>query len=127
MVDVAFLPVMVGHGGVANVQRPSGQHGLAVEPGQHAGGQVRNALAVNPPLECTRDEAIARFYGEWILFQILDEDEYHTPTRGLVFAHSPDRGAISEVLATLPVRTKDQPYQPYYTFFGGSSLAGSSS
>jgi hypothetical protein len=74
--------------------------------------------AVNPPLECTRDEAIARFYGEWILFQILEVDEYDTPTRGLVFAHSPDRGAISKVLATLPVRTKDQPYQPYYTFFG---------
>jgi hypothetical protein len=74
--------------------------------------------AVIPPLECTRDEAIARFYGEWILFQILEVDEYDTPTRGLVFAHSPDRGAISEVLATLPVRTKDQPYQPYYTFFG---------
>ncbi|HKG25777.1 MAG TPA: hypothetical protein VKB09_09020 [Thermomicrobiales bacterium] len=74
--------------------------------------------AVNPPLECTRDEAIARFYGEWILFQILEVDEYDTPTRGLVFAHSPDRGGISKVLRALPKRTKDQPFQPYYSFFG---------
>jgi hypothetical protein len=74
--------------------------------------------AVDPPLECSRDEAIARFYGEWILFQILEVDEHHTPTWGIVFAHSPDRSAISEVFATLPRRTKDQPFQPYYSFFG---------
>jgi hypothetical protein len=74
--------------------------------------------AVNPPIECSQDEAIARFYGEWILFQILEVDEYGTPIRGLVFAHSPNRGAISKVLRTLPKRTKDQPFQPYYSFFG---------
>jgi hypothetical protein len=74
--------------------------------------------AVNPPLECSQDEAIACFYHEWILFQILEVDEYDWPTRGLVFAHSPDREAISKVLATLPKRTKDQPFQPYYSFYG---------
>jgi hypothetical protein len=73
--------------------------------------------AVDPPIECSQDEAIARFYGEWVLYQILDVDEHQVPIRGLVFAHSPDRGAISKVLATLPRRTKDQPFQPYYTFF----------
>ncbi|MEA2527690.1 MAG: hypothetical protein QOF33_4572 [Thermomicrobiales bacterium] len=73
--------------------------------------------AVAPPLACSQDEAIARFYGEWVLFQILEVDEYQTPVRGLVFAHSPDRSAISKVLATLPRRTKDQPFQPYYTFY----------
>jgi hypothetical protein len=78
----------------------------------------RTDAAVNPPIECSQDEAIARFYGEWILFQILEVDEYDWPTRGLVFAHSPDRGAISKVLRALPKRTKDQPFQPYYSFFG---------
>lgn len=74
--------------------------------------------AVDPPIECSQDEAIARFYGEWILFQILEEDEDHWPIRGLVVAHSPDRDGISEVFREIPPRTKDQPYQPYYFFFG---------
>jgi hypothetical protein len=74
--------------------------------------------AVDPPLECSQDEAIARFYHEWILFQIIEVDEYDWPTRGLVFAHSPDRTAISKVLSTLPRRTKNQPFQPYYSFYG---------
>jgi hypothetical protein len=74
--------------------------------------------AVDPPLECSQDEAIARFYHEWILFQILEVDEHDWPIRGLVFAHSPDRWAISKVLRALPKRTKDQPFQPYYSFFG---------
>jgi hypothetical protein len=81
-------------------------------------GTMNGTLAVvDPPIECSQDEAIARYYGEWVLYQILDVDEYDWPVRGLVFAHSPDRGEISKVLATLPRRTKDQPLQPYYTFF----------
>jgi len=74
--------------------------------------------AVDPPIECSQDEAIARFYQEWILFQILEEDEDHWPIRGLVVAHSPDREGISEVFREIPPRTKDQPHQPYYFFYG---------
>jgi hypothetical protein len=73
--------------------------------------------AVDPPLECTFDEANARFYGEWVLFQILEFDEHWDPVRGLVWAHAPKHEDIFPVLATRPRRTKEEPYQPYYPFY----------
>jgi hypothetical protein len=82
-------------------------------------GRAQSA-AVIPPLECTFDEAIARFYGEWVLFQIHEFDEYWEPVRGFVFAHSPDRSEISKVLRGLPSRSQlgpDAPHHPYYPFF----------
>jgi hypothetical protein len=78
------------------------------------------SAAVIPPIECTFDEAIARFYGEWVLFQIHEFDEYWEPVRGLVYAHSRDRSEISEVLKGLPSRSQlgsDVPHHPYYPFF----------
>jgi hypothetical protein len=72
---------------------------------------------VEPPYECTWDEAIARYYGEWVLFQILEFNEHWEPVRGLVWAHSPKHAEIFPVLATRPKRTKEDPYQPYYPFF----------
>ena len=68
------------------------------------------------PREMTFDEAIAMYYKEWVLFKILEFNEYHEPVRGLVIAHSPSRAAISEALAREPPRSPDAPYQPYYTF-----------
>ncbi|MEA2598857.1 MAG: hypothetical protein QOF01_5326 [Thermomicrobiales bacterium] len=76
-----------------------------------------NGTVVDPPLEYTFDEANARFFGEWVLFQILEFDEHWEPIRGLVWAHSPKRGDLSPVLAARPKRTKDDPYQPYYPFY----------
>jgi hypothetical protein len=76
-----------------------------------------NGAAVEPPFECTFDEANARFYGEWVLFQILEFDEDWEPVRGLVWAHSPKRSDLSPVLAARPKRTKEDPYQPYYPFY----------
>jgi hypothetical protein len=76
-----------------------------------------NGAVVDPPLECTWDEAIARYYGEWVLFQILEFNEHWEPVRGLVWAHSPEHEGIFPVLATRPKRTKEEPYQPYYPFF----------
>ena len=73
--------------------------------------------AVEPPLECTFDEANARFYGEWVLFQILEFDEHWDPVRGLVWAHAPKHEDIFPVLATRPKRTREDPYQPYYPFY----------
>jgi hypothetical protein len=76
-----------------------------------------NGAAVDPPFECTFDEANARFYGEWVLFQILEFDDEWEPVRGLVWAHSPKHEGIFPVLATRPKRTKEDPYQPYYPFY----------
>lgn len=76
--------------------------------------------AIVPPIECTFDEAIARFYGEWVLFQILEVDEAWEPVSGLVHAHSPDRAEISRVLSGLPSPADlgpDAPHHPYYPFF----------
>lgn len=68
------------------------------------------------PEEMTFEEAIAKFYGEWVLFQVLEWNEHWRPVRGLVLTHSPRREDLSPVLAKQPRRTDDQPYQPYYTF-----------
>ena len=48
--------------------------------------------------------------------KVLEFDEYGIPTRGIVIAHSPERGAISEALKHEPRQRPDGPYQPYYTF-----------
>jgi hypothetical protein len=81
--------------------------------------ESENASVV-PPIEYTFDEAIARYYGEWVLFQILEFDDHWEPVRGLVHAHSQDRAEISKVLRGLPSRSElapDAPYRPYYPFF----------
>ncbi len=83
--------------------------------GKVATGAV--GTVVDPPVEYTFDEANARFYGEWVLFQILEFDEHWRPVRGLVWAHSPTRSDLSPVLAARPKRTKEDPYQPYYPFY----------
>jgi hypothetical protein len=72
---------------------------------------------VDPPVEYTFDEANARFYGEYVLFQITEFDEHWDPVRGLVWAHSLRRSDLSPVWASRPKRTKDDPYQPYYPFY----------
>jgi hypothetical protein len=76
-----------------------------------------NGAAVDSPFECTFDDANARFYGEWVLFQILEFDEEWEPVRGLVWTHSLKRSDLSPVLAARPKRTKEAPYQPYYPFY----------
>ena len=76
-----------------------------------------NGTVVAPPFECTFDDANARFYGEWVLLQILEFDEHWEPVRGLVWAHSPKRSDLSSVLAARPKRTPEDPYQPYYPFY----------
>ena len=65
------------------------------------------------------DRVIARYYGEWVLYQITKWDDTHRPELGYLIAHSPSRAAISEALAKEPLRSKapDAPYRPYYTFF----------
>ncbi|MGH2562665.1 MAG: hypothetical protein ACRDJH_26705 [Thermomicrobiales bacterium] len=71
------------------------------------------------PQEQTFDEAIARYYGEWVLMKITAFNEHAEPTRGYVLAHSPRRRDVSDVFKKVPARSElppESPYQPYYTF-----------
>jgi hypothetical protein len=81
------------------------------------GAERTNSAALDPPFECTFDDANARFYGEWVLFQILEFDEDWEPVRGLVWAHSPKHDDLFPVLAKRPKRSKEEPYQPFYPFY----------
>jgi len=68
------------------------------------------------------DRVIARYYKEWVLYQVTKWDEHWRPVLGYVIAHSPSRPEISKALAKEPVRTADDPYMPYYTFFARPEL-----
>jgi hypothetical protein len=68
------------------------------------------------PEELGFDEAIALYENEWVLMKVLEYDEHYRPVRGLVFAHSPSRDAISEVMQRVPKNPPGGPHQPYYTF-----------
>jgi len=69
--------------------------------------------------DLTLDEAIARYYGEWVLMRITAFDSRQAPAKGVVLAHSPDRDVVSDVLCRQPANASlppDAPRQPYYTF-----------
>lgn len=42
----------------------------------------------------TLDEIQRQFRDEWVLMEVLEEDELGQPVRGRVLAHSPDRDEI---------------------------------
>lgn len=69
-----------------------------------------------PPQEHPFDEAVALYYGEWVLMKVLAVDEHDVPTRGIVVAHSPDRDAVSAAPRREPPCQPGAPYQPYHTF-----------
>lgn len=73
----------------------------------------------DPPVERTVEETIVLHRGEWILMKVIGFDEDGWPERGLLLAHSPRRGDISEALRQEPPRSErppDAPYEPYYVF-----------
>lgn len=78
--------------------------------------QVAGAVGDSGPEARSFDEAIALYEGEWVLMKVIEFDAFYRPERGLVIAHSPDRGAVSEALRKEPPRLPDASYQPYYTF-----------
>ena len=51
------------------------------------------------PEELSFDEAVARYYRQWILMKVTAFDEYHWPARGVVLFHSPDPEAVAEEFA----------------------------
>jgi hypothetical protein len=71
------------------------------------------------PTELSFDEAIALYYGEWVLMRVTAVDEHDNPSRGYVIAHSTERDDISDALRReLPraVRPSNSAPQRYYTF-----------
>jgi hypothetical protein len=62
------------------------------------------------------DDAIASWQDEWVLMQVLAFDAAGWPQRGELVAHSPNRAAISEVLAGEPPRAEQPERGPYYIF-----------
>ena len=82
---------------------------------------AQNKPSADSPADAERqeiafDEAIARYYGEWVLMKITEFNEHHEPVKGYLIAHSPRRGDLSEALKTEPPKVKGSPYQPYYPF-----------
>jgi hypothetical protein len=68
------------------------------------------------------DRVIARYYEEWVLYQVTEWDEHWRPVLGYVIAHSPSRAEISKALRKEPRRKPDDPFRPYYSFFARPEL-----
>jgi hypothetical protein len=75
-----------------------------------------------PRVEEDYDLAIARYFKEWVLYQVTKWDEHWRPVLGYLIAHSSSRAEISKALAKEPRRKPDDPYQPYYVFFARPEL-----
>jgi len=60
---------------------------------------MKSAMKVQETL--TLDEIRRRFPDEWVLIDVLEEDELGQPTCGRVLAHSPDRDEIYREQARL--------------------------
>lgn len=75
-----------------------------------------------PRIEEEYDRVIARYYEEWVLYQVTEWDETDRPVLGYLIAHSPSRAEISKALAKEPRRKPDDPFRPYYTFFARPEL-----
>lgn len=75
-----------------------------------------------PRVEEEYDRVIARYYKEWVLYQVTEWDDDDRPVLGYLIAHSPSRSEISKALAKEPRRKPEDPYRPYYSFFARPEL-----
>lgn len=75
-----------------------------------------------PRVEEEYDRVIARYYEEWVLYQVTEWDETDRPVLGYLIAHSSSRAEISNALAKEPRRKPGDPFRPYYTFFARPEL-----
>lgn len=46
----------------------------------------------------TMEEIEEKFKDEWVMIEVLEEDEYENPTKGRVIAHSKSRDEIYDLL-----------------------------
>ena len=69
----------------------------------------------------TIDEAVELYPGEWMLMQVLERDDYHSPSRGVIVAHRQTRGGIQKTLIRILIEAKGSARQ-YYFFCGFRDL-----
>lgn len=46
----------------------------------------------------TVEMMFTRYPNEWIYFEVVEEDEYEHPTKGVLIAHHPDREKLHEMI-----------------------------
>ena len=46
----------------------------------------------------TVEAMFTRYPNEWIYFEVVEEDEYEHPTKGVLIAHHPDREKLHEMI-----------------------------
>lgn len=46
----------------------------------------------------TVEEMFDRYPDEWIYFDVVEEDEYEHPTKGILVAHHPDRKGLHKLI-----------------------------
>jgi len=46
----------------------------------------------------TVEAMFARYPDEWIYFEVVEEDEYERPTKGILIAHHPDRLGLHRLI-----------------------------
>jgi hypothetical protein len=65
----------------------------------------------------TVEEAAARYVGEWVLMEVTDAAEDHTPRAGIVVDHRPNRDDIQDT-ALRALKSLGQHPHDYYLFYG---------
>jgi hypothetical protein len=63
---------------------------------RNLGGKVMNKKLIDR-IE-TIEEMFARYPDEWIYFEVVEEDEYERPSKGILVAHHPDRDELHELI-----------------------------
>lgn len=46
----------------------------------------------------TIEAMFTRYPDEWIYFEVIEEDEYENPIKGVLIAHHPDRDKLHEMI-----------------------------
>jgi hypothetical protein len=46
----------------------------------------------------TVEAMFSRYPNEWIYFEVVEEDEYEHPTKGILITHHPDREKLHEMI-----------------------------
>ena len=52
----------------------------------------------------TIEEMFAQYPNEWVFFEVVEEDEYERPTKGVLLAHHPERDEFDKMMMQHHVR-----------------------
>jgi hypothetical protein len=92
--------------------RKSRTEAAAASPADHRSEKESGSTEI-----LTIDEAIARYYGEWILMEVTEFDERRLPHKGRVAAHSHSRRRIEAAMDRLHAFSGES--GPFYYLFSG--------